>query len=441
MNELDFKINIKNIIKFAIPCIISMLITSVYSIVDGIVASNYISNEAFASVNIVYPVVGTLIAIGTMIGTGTSAIVSAKMGMNKDKEARENLSLNIAFSCILSFILMVILFIFKDKIVLFLGANQDIVGLCIQYLTPMILFIPMIILQVQFGNYFVANGKPKLGLLSSIIGGSINIILDVVFTKYLHLGINSVAIASGMGYTIGAMIGLIYFAINKKNSLYLVKPKMDKKVLVKTLINGSSEMVTNISSSITTVLFNTIMMKYLGVNGVSAIGMMMYLDFILIALGLGYSIGVAPVISYNYGKKDNDNLHLIIKDSFIISGVLSIISALGVFIFKKNLIGIFASEGTEVYKIALYGISIYFISYMFKILNTFISAMFTALSNGKISAFLSFMRTLVLIVVLVLLFVKLFGINGLWFALPTAEVIALIIGFVFIKKYKKVYNY
>lgn len=216
--------------------------------------------------------------------------------------------------------------------------------------------------------------------------------------------------------------------------------ELDCKILLKTLTNGSSELVTNTSSSITTILFNTIMMRYLGVNGVSAIGMMLYIDFILIALGLGYAQGVSPIIGYNYGKKDYDNLHLVIKNSFIICSILSIILTILVFLFKENLIQIFAKKTTEVYEIALYGISIYFISYLFKILNVFTSAMFTALSNSNVSAILLFVRTLLLIVIFVLLFVKLFGVNGIWYALPTAEFVALIIGIIFFKKYKKIYN-
>lgn len=441
MNELDFKINIKNILKFSLPSIIAMIISSIYSVVDGIVASNYISNEALAAVNIIYPIAGMLIAIGTMIATGTVAIVSAKMGMNKNKEARENLTQSIVFTVILSLVLMLLIYLFRKDIALFLGADKKILNLCLNYLTPLIFFFPMIILQMEFGYYFVANGKPNLSLISSLAGGLTNVILDVVLTKYCHYGIVSISIASGIGYTIGAMIGLIYFLNSKKDPLYLVKPKYDGKVLLNTLTNGSSEMVTNISSSITMILFNNIMMQHLGVNGVSAIGMMNYIDFILIALGLGYAQGISPVIGYNYGKKDQKNLHLVIKNSLIICSVLSIILTIAVFIFKSNLIEIFTSKNTEVYKIAIYGISIYFMSYLFKILNVFTSAMFTALSNGKISALLSFIRTLVLIVLFVLLFVKLFGINGLWYALPTAEFTALIIGMIFVKKYKKVYNY
>lgn len=440
MNELDFKINIKNIIKFCLPSIIAMVISSIYSVVDGFVAANYISNDSFASVNIVYPIVGMLIAIGTMIGTGTTAIVSASMGMNKNKEARAYLSQSIIFTILLSLILITILYIFKEKIVFFLGANNNVSSLCLKYLKPLIFFSPMIMLQIEFGYYFVANGKPNLGLISSTIGGVSNIILDIVFTKYFHLGISSIAVASGIGYTIGAVIGILYFILNRKNNLYLVKPKLDCKILLKTLTNGSSELVTNISLSITTILFNTIMMRYLGVNGVSAIGMMLYIDFILIALGLGYAQGVSPIIGYNYGKKDYDNLHLVIKNSFIICSILSIILTILVFLFKENLIQIFAKKTTEVYEIALYGISIYFISYLFKILNVFTSAMFTALSNGKVSAILSFVRKLLLIVIFVLLFVKLFGVNGIWYALPTAEFVALIIGIIFFKKYKKIYN-
>lgn len=441
MNELDFKVSIKNIIKFSLPSIIAMIISSIYSIVDGIVASNYISNEAFASVNIIYPIVGMLIAIGTMIGAGTIAIVSTKMGMNKNKEARENLSQSIIFTIILSIVLSALLYIFRNEIVLLLGANRDISKLCVEYMKPIILFLPMIILQIEFSYYFVANGKPNLSLISSIIGGMTNVILDILFTKFLHLGVSSIAMASGIGYTIGAMMGLIYFLIKKTNILYLVKPKFDKKVLIKSLTNGSSEMVTNISSSITTVLFNSIMMKHLGVNGVSAIGIMVYIDFVLVALGLGYAQGISPIIGYNYGKKDKNSLHLVIKNSFILCTIFSILLAILVFIFKESLIEIFARKGTEVYKIALYGISIYFLSYLFKIINVFISAMFTALSNGKVSAFLSCIRTLILIVIFVLLFVKLFGINGLWYALPTAELLALFIGIFFVKRYKKVYNY
>lgn len=440
-NKLGFKINFFNLIKFTFPSIFMMVIMSMYTIVDGTFVVRLLGTEAFSAVNIIYPLLSIVLAIGTMFGSGLTAIVSIKLGEGKKQEANENFTFIIIFGIFLGITLSILCRIFLKDIIYILGANDTIYRYCYGYAIPIILFFPFDILQLMFQTLYVANGKPTIGLIVTTLGGIINIVLDYIFIAKFNMGIEGAALATGVGCTFSATFGLLYFSLNRKGNLHFVKPKVSWQTLLATTTNGSSEMVSFLSTSITTFLFNVILMKLVGTDGVAAIAILLYIDFILIAVNLGYSMGVSPLISYNYGAREIlkvKALYKLSRKSCLIFGV--IMSSLAI-IFSKNLISIFVQENSPVFLLAVFGLKIYSLSYIFKGYNIFSSAMFTAFGNGKISAIISFMRTLVFLTLSLVILSILFKTTGVWSAAPVAEALSFILAMFFTIRYSKKYSY
>ena len=440
-NALDKKITAKSLFLFSLPSIIGMVFMNLYTMVDGMFVSRFVGTDALSAINIVFPIIMTVIAISTMLSTGGNAIISKKMGERKENEARKDFSTIVFISIALSVIISILSFIFINPLLKFLGANDSIYNYCFSYAVISLIFLPATMFSVVFQTFFITIGKANLGLTFTIIGGISNVILDYVFIKVLNFGISGAAIATGIGYSIPGLLGLAYFIFNRKNSLYIVKTKIfNLKLLSETCINGSSEMVSSLSASIVTLLFNNILMKLIGVDGVAAVTVILYIQGLLVAVFMGYSMGCSPLISFNYGKKDNDRLHKIYKLSIIGILVVSILVFMFGLLKSDLLVSIFTSNGTNVYKLSNIGLKLFSISFLFIGLNLFTSALFTALSNGKISAIISFLRTLVFIVISVLVLPLLIGINGVWLSVPVAELLSLIVSIFYLKKYKSKYK-
>lgn len=441
-NALDKKITAKSLFLFSLPSIIGMVFMNLYTMVDGMFVSRLVGTDALSAINIVFPIIMTVIAISTMLSTGGNAIISKKMGERKESEARKDFSTIVFISIALSVIISILSFIFINPLLKFLGANDSIYNYCFNYAVISLIFLPSTMFSVVFQTFFITIGKANLGLTFTIIGGVSNVILDYVFIKVLNFGISGAAIATGIGYSVPGLLGLAYFIFNRKNSLYIVKTKIfNLKLLSETCINGSSEMVSSLSASIVTLLFNNILMKSIGVDGVAAVTVILYIQGLLVAVFMGYSMGCSPLISFNYGKKDNNRLHKIYKLSLIGIIVTSILVFMFGLLKSDLLVSIFTSNGTNVYKLSNIGLKLFSISFLFMGLNLFTSALFTALSNGKISAIISFLRTLVFIVISVLVLPLLIGINGVWLSVPVAELLSLIVSIFYLKKYKSKYKY
>lgn len=440
-NELNRNINMKSILAFTMPSIFMMVVMSLYTIVDGIFVSRLVNTDAFSAVNIIYPLMSVVIGLGTMFGTGTTAIVSRKLGEGRQREAGQIVSFIILFTVGLGIVFSVFSWLFLEQIIHLLGANEAVFDYCREYAIPIILFLPFSLLQVQFQSLFVANGKPVTGLMVTLFSGLANVFLDYLFIAVLHMGVAGAAIATGIGYFIAAAFGLYYFARHREAPLHFVKPRASWDILLRTMSNGSSEMVSNLSTSVTTLLFNIIMMKLVGPDGVAAISILLYLDFVLIAINLGYSIGVAPLFSFNYGKGEPQKLKKLFRLSFYICTGVGVVMAGGTILFADRLALIFSPADSAVYELASSGLRIFSLSYLFKGFSIFISALFTAFGNGFISALLSFMRTLVLLVSAILLFSSLFGITGVWYATPVAEALACLLAAGLTWRFRKVYNY
>ena len=439
-NSLGKEVTFLSLIKFTLPTIIMMVFFSLYTIIDGIFVSRYIGSNALSAINIVYPVICILIGISVMMATGGSAIVAKFMGEAKDKEARESFTLITITSIIFGLIIAIFSLIFIKQIIYLLGSTDSLYENSHTYLFTMLLFTPVIILKMLFDYFLITAGNPNLGLLSAIIGGVTNIILDYVLIVPLNMGLVGAALATCIGYSLPSIIGIIYF-FNKKNTLHFVKPKFNFKTILYSCSNGSSEMVTQISSAVTTFLYNIIMIKLLGENGVASITIVLYAQFLLVSAYIGFTSGVSPRISYNFGSENNEQLHKIIKYSYIFIMLFSI----STFIISKYLspllISIFAGNGTELYDITLNGFNLFQISFLLCGVNIFTSGMFTAFSNGKVSALLSLLRTFIFLSSGIIFLPSLIGVNGVWLAVPLAEIMTLVFSLSYIYKYKNIYAY
>lgn len=439
-NSLGKEVTFLSLIKFTLPTIIMMVFFSLYTIIDGIFVSRYIGSNALSAINIVYPVICILIGISVMMATGGSAIVAKFMGEAKDKEARESFTLITITSIIFGLIIAIFSLLFIKQIIYLLGSTDSLYENSHTYLFTMLLFTPVIILKMLFDYFLITAGNPNLGLLSAIIGGVTNIILDYVLIVPLNMGLVGAALATCIGYSLPSIIGIIYF-FNKKNTLHFVKPKFNFKTILYSCSNGSSEMVTQISSAVTTFLYNIIMIKLLGENGVASITIVLYAQFLLVSAYIGFTSGVSPRISYNFGSENNEQLHKIIKYSYIFIMLFSI----STFIISKYLspllISIFAGNGTELYDITLNGFNLFQISFLLCGVNIFTSGMFTAFSNGKVSALLSLLRTFIFLSSGIIFLPSLIGVNGVWLAVPLAEIMTLVFSLFYIYKYKNIYGY
>ncbi len=434
------KFNLLSLLKFTVPAIIMMLFMSLYTIVDGIFISRFIGTTALSGLNIVYPFISFIHAVAIMFAAGGSAIIAIKMGEGKNDEARSAFSLIVYTGIFLGICISILGNVFIHEIIRFLGASPVLERYSYDYLKIIISFTPFFILQILFQTFFITAGRPELGLRMTIVSGITNAVLDYIFMKTFGMGMAGAALATVSGYFIIAMFGIVYF-LKKRNNLYFVKVKMKWEIIKESCINGSSEMVTDISSGVVTFLFNIVMMKYMGEKGVAAITIILYSQFVFIAVYLGFSMGTAPIISYNYGNQNKPQLKRIFK----ICSKLIMSSSIGVFIlsliFARYIVGFFAPEGTEVYAIAKKGFSLFAIGYLFAGYNIFSSSLFTALSNGKISAVISFMRTLVFIVLGIFFLPMVFKVNGIWLAVPFAEILSILVSLYFIKRERNNYGY
>ncbi len=439
-NSLSQEFTFWSLIKFAFPTIIMMLFTSMYTVVDGIFVSRLINTDALSAVNIVYPMISIIGAIAVMFGTGGSAIIARKMGEGDMKTAKESFSLIVFVGVTIGVIIAAIGLIFINKIIYSLGASDVLSKYCFDYLWILLLFAPAAILQMLFQSFFITAGKPTLGLIVIVFAGVINAIFDYIFMGPMNMGISGAALATSMGFMIPSVFGMVYFA-RKKDLIYFVRPALNWKVIIESCKIGSAEMVTQLSTGIVTFLFNILMMNYLGEDGIAAITIVMYTQFVLIALYLGFSLGVAPVISYNYGSNNTNQLKRIFKTCMIFIGGSSIAMFGVAMLFLTNFVSVFSPSGTVVYDIAIRGFFLFSFSYLFVGFNIFIALLFTALSNGKIALIISLSRTLIFVALGLALLTQFLQVDGVWLAIPFAEILTIILCMVLLKKENQIYHY
>ena len=433
-------VTLKNILKFAVPTIAMTVFMSFYTMVDGLFVSNLIGTSALSAINLTAPVIQLVTAVSTMLATGGSAVIMKKMGEHKTEEANEDFTFLILVNVVVGFLMCGLGYLMMDRIFAGMNLSADVEGYCVEYLSRYLLFTVPILLMNNFTLYMIASEKAALSLVCSVTGGVLNMVLDFVFIAGFGMGISGAAVATGLGYSVTAVAGLIVFS-RKKSLLHFKKPVMRFKVLAGAATNGCSEMATALVTGIITMMFNWTMLRYVGEDGVAAVTIIMYVLMFASSLYIGYSYGVAPMLSYYYGEQNHEKLKKLVAVSLKVIAVISVMTVVMSFALTKPLVSVFARSDNPVYGLAVTGNRICTIALFFIGFNIFASGMFTALSNGVVSAILAFSRSFVFMLATMLVLPLILGVNGIWLATPAAELMALLLSAGMFLKYRKRYGY
>lgn len=431
----------KKLYLFVLPSVIMMICTSIYSIVDGLFVSNFVGKTAFAAVNLIMPVFGALSAIGFMLGTGGSAIVAKTLGEKKQELADQYFSMLIYALIIGSVTISTLAQIFVRPVSILLGADGQLLEYCVLYFRIMLISLPCFMLQCAFQSFFVAAEKQKLGLYLSIGSGVINMVFDFLFIAVFHWGIAGAAVATALGEIFGGVFPIVYFARKNNSLLKLTRTKFYPKALLKACTNGSSELLSSLSSSLVGALYNLQLLRFAGENGVAAYGTIMYVNFIFAGIFLGYSMGCAPIVSYNYGAENHDELKNLFKKSIrsiLCGGVVLVCLAQ---LLAVPLAAIFVGYDRELFDMTCQGFHICALSFLVCGMNIFGSSFFTALNNGLLSALISFLRTLVFQTVIILTLPLLLELTGIWLSGLISEILTLIVTVTCLAANRKKYHY
>ena len=439
--QLSEHFTYKKLLRFVLPSIVMMIFTSIYGVVDGLFVSNYVGKTAFAAVNLIMPFLMAISALGFMIGTGGSAIVAKTLGEGKKKQANEYFSMLVYLTLIGGIVLSALGILFSPLIARGLGADGALLTNCVLYARITLLSMPAFMLQNVFQSFFVTAEKPKLGLGVIVIAGVTNMVLDFLLVGVFQIGLAGAAFATVTSECIGGLFPILYFARKNSSLLKLGRTHFNGKIFLCACGNGSSELMTNLSSSIVNSLYNIQLMNLAGENGVAAFGTIMYVNFIFIAIFLGYSIGSAPLVSYLYGAGYHDELKNLFQKSLRLIGIWGLMLCILAQLIARPLAAIFVGYDADLFSMTQNGFRIYCIAYLINGFNIYGSSFFTALNNGLISAAISFLRTLVFQLAAVLLLPLLLGINGIWSAVAVAELLTLGLTVTFFVRNRKKYHY
>ncbi|MGN1163370.1 MAG: MATE family efflux transporter, partial [Candidatus Ornithospirochaeta sp.] len=394
--QLSDHFSMGRLIRFTLPSVCMMVFTSIYLVIDGFFVSNYVGKGALAAVNMVYPLIMAIGALGFMFGSGGSALVAATLGEGDGKRARKIFTLMYAFPMGLGLVLAIPAYIFLPPMMRAMGAEGTLLKDCVTYGRILLFTVVLFIVQMESQIFFVTAERPKLGLLSTILGCGSNIILDGLFCAVFRWGIVGAASATAISQTIGGFFPLLYFFFARKNKLHFTRTAMDAKAIRKSAGNGFSELLSNISSSLVTMLFNTQLLKAAGEDGVAAYSVLMYVNMVFLAAFIGFSSGSSPIVSFNYGAGNSTELRGVYRKILLITGITSVLMLISSFVLAYPLSYIFTGYDTSLLNLTTRGFYIYSFSFLFAGTNIFASSFFTALNNGKISAIISFLRTVVL---------------------------------------------
>ena len=439
-NVYEKPVTLKNILKFAVPTIAMTVFMSFYTMVDGLFVSNLIGTNALSAINLTAPVIQLVTAVSTMLATGGSAVIMKKMGEQKSEEAKEDFTFLILVNAAAGIIMCALGYLTIDPIFAGMGLSADVEGYCVEYLSRYLVFTVPILLMNNFTLYMIASGKAALSLICSVTGGILNMVLYYMFIAEAGMGIGGAAIATGLGYSVTTAAGLFVFS-RKKSLLHFKKPVFRLGILANAAVNGCSEMATALVTGIITMMFNWTMLHYIGEDGVAAVTIIMYVLMFASSLYTGYSYGAAPMLSFYYGEQNREKLRKLIAVSLQVIAVISVITAAASFMLTKPLVSVFSRPDNPVYALAVSGNRICTTALLFIGFNIFASGMFTALSNGTVSAVLAFSRSFVFMLVTMLVLPLILGVNGIWLATPAAELMALALSAFMLLKYRKRYGY
>ena len=440
--QLSEHFTYKKIFRFALPSIVMMVFTSIYGVVDGTFVSNFVGKTPFAAVNLVWPFLMILGAFGFMIGTGGSALVAKTLGEDKKEDANRYFTMLITLVIILGLLLTILGLIVIRPLSSALGASGQMLEDCVTYGRTLVIFNTAFMLQSVFQSLFITAEKPRLGLIMTVIAGLTNMVLDALFIAVFKWGLVGAALSTGLSQFIGGVLPLIYFMSPKNDTaLKFVKTKLEGTVLLKACANGVSELMTTVSSSLVSMLYNFQLMRLAGQNGIAAYGAVMYVEFAFVAVFIGYSIGTAPIVSYHYGAGNNDEVKNMLQKSFKIMSILGITMMVLAQMLASPLAKVFVGYDKELFDMTVHGFRLFSFYFILAGINIYSSSFFTALNNGIISAIISFSRTLGFETLSVIILPIFFKLDGVWMAITVAEICAFVISMSFLISKREKYNY
>lgn len=441
MIKLSDHFTYRRLLRFTFPSIVMMVFTSIYGVVDGFFVSNFAGKTSFASVNFIMPLLMIMGCVGFMFGTGGSALISKTMGEGDEKKANETFSMLIYVSILLAIVLAVIGNIMLRPFALFLGAEGQLLEGCVTYGRIILTALPFFILQYEFQCLFATAAKPNLGLYITVASGVTNMLLDALFVGALRWGLEGAAAATALSQFVGGVLPLLYFGRKNTSLLRLVKCRFDGRALLKTCTNGASELMSNISMSIVSMLYNAQLMRYAGENGVAGYGVLMYVSMIFMAIFIGYAVGTAPVIGYHNGAKNYEELRGLLKKSALLIGSFAVIMCIAGETLSGPLSHLFVGYDEELLAITVHAFAIFSVAFLFSGFTIFGSSFFTALNDGLTSALISFLRTMVFQIAAVIIFPLLWGLDGIWWSIVAAEVMAIVVTLALLVLKRRKYHY
>ena len=429
------------LLRFTLPSICMMVFTSIYGVVDGLFVSNFAGKTPFAAINLVMPFIMILGGMGFMIGTGGTALVSKLLGEGKKDEAHRTFSMMVLFTLLLGLVLSAGGFLTMRPVSYFLGATDAMIDDCVLYGRIVTGFTFAFMLQNVFQSFFIAAEKPRLGLIVTVAAGVTNMALDALFIAVFDWGVAGAAIATGLSQCVGGVLPLIYF-LRPNDSLLRMRPTaLRLRPILQACGNGSSELMSNISSSLVGMLYNFQLMRLIGEDGVSAYGVLMYVQFIFVAIFIGYSIGSAPVVSFHFGAQNHDELKNLLRKSVLLMSSGGVLLTVAARLLAALLAHLFVGYDAVLFDLTTHAFRLFSWSFLLAGFNIFTSGFFTALNNGAISAAISFLRTLVFQTASVLILPLLLGVDGIWWAITVAEIFAFLISLLFLFLKRNKYHY
>ncbi len=431
----------RKLLRFTLPTIAMMIFTSIYSVVDGVFVSNFVGKTPFAAVNLMMPFLFLIGVVGSVLGTGGSALVAKTLGEGDRGKANSIFSMLVVASFVSGVVFGGIGLVFLERIAILLGADASMMDSCVLYGRILLIALPFFILQSMFQGFLVTAERPQLGLVFTVVSGLLNILLDYLLIVAFDMGLRGAAWATFIASAVGGLMPFLFFVLPNKSLLHFVRPVFDGKALGQSVTNGMSEFFASISGSILSICYNYQLMKYIGENGVAAYGVIMYVQFIFFGVFFGYAEGTAPIVSYNYGAQNHAELKNVFQRSLKLIAVMGLVLTLLLELTVAPLTKIFVGYDAELYALTCKAFRIYGLSYLLVGFNFYASSFFTALNNGKVSAVISTVRTLVFETAAVFILPALFGVDGIWFAIICAEVLSLALSVAMLKRHKERYHY
>ncbi|MDD6873464.1 MAG: MATE family efflux transporter [Clostridiales bacterium] len=439
--QLSDHFNYRRLFRFTLPSIVMMIFISIYGVVDGLFVSNFVGKTPFAAINLVMPFIMILGGVGFMIGTGGSALVSKTMGQNEPEKANRIFSMMIELTLLVGALLSIVGIVFIEPIARLFGASEAMLPECVLYGRIVLSFNAAFMLQNVFQAFLVTAERPHMGLYVTVAAGVTNMALDALFIAVFKWGVAGAAIATGLSQCVGGLIPLIYFMRPNKSPLRLKLAALQLPPILQACANGSSELMSNISGSLVSIAYNAQLMKYAGENGVAAYGVLMYVQFIFVAIDVGYAVGCAPIVGYHYGAQNHGELKNMLRKSLFLMSISGVMLTLLAAALAAPLARLFVGYDQALFDMTRHAFRLFSLSFLLAGINIYVSSFFTALNNGAVSAIVSFLRTLVFQMLCVLVLPIFFGIDGIWWAMAVAEVFAFILSLSFLIVKRNKYHY